>query len=150
ETELATTEAEAAALSQRRNELENAVAILAGANPTSFKLPALDDANTKWNPQPPEVPAGMPGDLLERRPDVAEAERQLASVNARIGVAKAAFFPVLSLTGSGGYVSADIDTLFNWDGRIWSVGPSLSLPIFAGGRNRANYKRSKAAYEEAI
>src|SRR5207245_9816564 len=63
ETELATTEAEAASLSQRRNELENAIAILAGANPGSFKLPALDDATTKWNPQPPVVPAGIPGEL---------------------------------------------------------------------------------------
>src|SRR5207244_11123677 len=124
-------------------------AILVGANPATFKLPALARANTNWNPQPPEIPAGLPADLLERRPDVAEAERQLASANARIGVAKAAFFPVLSLTGSGGYVSAAIDSLFKWDSRAWSLGPSLSLPIFAGGRNRANYKRSQAAHEEA-
>src|SRR6266700_4673474 len=88
EIELDTTEAEAASLAQRRNELENAIAILVGANPATFKLPALDDANTKWNPQPPVVPAGLPAALLERRPDVAEAERQLAAANARIGVAK--------------------------------------------------------------
>jgi multidrug efflux system outer membrane protein len=88
--------------------------------------------------------------LLERRPDVAEAERQLAAANARIGVAKAAFFPVLRLTASGGYASADIDNLFNWESRVWSIGPSLSLPIFAGGRNRADYRRSQAAYQEAI
>ena len=92
----------------------------------------------------------MPADLLERRPDVAEAERQLASANARIGVAKAAFFPVLTLTGSGGYVSGDFDSLFKWDSRAWSIGPSLSLPIFAGGRNRANYRRSQAVFEEAV
>jgi multidrug efflux system outer membrane protein len=92
----------------------------------------------------------LPADLLERRPDVAEAERRLASANARIGVAKAAFFPVLTLTGSGGYLSADIDTLFNWSSRSWSIGPSLSLPIFAGGRNRANYRRSKAVFEETV
>jgi multidrug efflux system outer membrane protein len=88
--------------------------------------------------------------LLERRPDVAEAERQLAAANARIGVAKAAFFPVLLLTGSGGYLSADVESLFNWSGRAWSIGPSLSLPIFAGGRNRANYRRSQSAYDESI
>jgi multidrug efflux system outer membrane protein len=88
--------------------------------------------------------------LLERRPDVAESERQLAAANASIGVAKAAFFPVLRLTGSGGYVSGDIDTLFNWEGRVWSIGPSLSLPIFAGGRNLANHKRSQSAYEETV
>jgi multidrug efflux system outer membrane protein len=88
--------------------------------------------------------------LLERRPDVSEAERQLASANARIGVAKAAFFPVLRLTGSGGFVSGDIDSLFKWESRVWSIGPSLSLPIFAGGRNRAEYKRSQSAYQEAV
>jgi multidrug efflux system outer membrane protein len=150
ETELATTEAEAASLAQRRHELENALAILVGANPAVFQLSALDRAQANWNPSPPTIPAGLPGDLLERRPDVAEAERQLASANARIGVAKAAFFPVLTLTGSGGYVSADVDTLFNWEGRAWSIGPSLSLPLFTGGRNRANYRRSQAAYEEAV
>src|SRR5204862_441952 len=128
--------------------LENALAILAGNNPATFRLPA--SSTNDWNPQPPEIPAGLPADLLERRPDVAEAERQLASANARVGVAKAAFFPVLSLTGSGGYVSGEIDSLFNWDSRTWSIGPSVSLPIFTGGRNRANYKRSQAAFEEAI
>ena len=97
--ELATTEAEAAGLSQRRAELENALAILVGSNPASFRLAAINAAD--WNEQPPLIPAGLPADLLERRPDVADAERQLASANARIGVAKAAFFPVLTLTGSG-------------------------------------------------
>ncbi|HEX4119521.1 MAG TPA: efflux transporter outer membrane subunit [Verrucomicrobiae bacterium] len=148
ETELATTEAEAAALAQQRAELENALAILAGSNPASFHL-AATGAN-HWKPLPPEIPAGLPSDLLERRPDVAEAERQLASANAKIGVAKAAFFPVLTLTGSGGYLSADVDTLFNWNSRTWSIGPSLSLPIFAGGRIRANYRRSRAAFEESV
>jgi multidrug efflux system outer membrane protein len=150
ETELANTEAEAASLAQRRHELENALAILVGANPTAFQLSALDRAPAQWNPPPPTIPAGLPADLLERRPDVAEAERQMASANARIGVAKAAFFPVLTLTGSGGYVSADVDSLFNWEGRAWSIGPSLSLPLFTGGRNLANYRRSQAAYAEAV
>ena len=148
ETELATTEADAAALARRRSELENALAILVGSAPSSFRLPAA--TSTNWNPVPPEIPAGLPADLLERRPDVAEAERQLAAANARIGVAKASFFPVLSLTASGGYLSGELDTLFKWDSRVWSVGPSLSLPIFAGGRNRANYRRSRAVFEEAI
>ncbi|MBI2949695.1 MAG: efflux transporter outer membrane subunit [Verrucomicrobia bacterium] len=206
ETELATTEAEAASLAKRRAELENALAILVGENPAAFRLnsrrvpphpgplprgegesfaalalaggigdvrrsngdslsvgrgqgegkggvdsPGGSKTEThSWNPPLPDIPAGLPSDLLERRPDVAEAERQLSAANARIGVAKAAFFPVLRLTGSGGYVSGDIDNLFNWDSRVWSIGPSLSLPIFAGGRHRANYKRSQAAYEEAI
>jgi len=150
ETELATAEAEAASLAKRRAELENALAVLVGESPAKFQLTALAEANLKWNPQPPVIPAGLPADLLERRPDVAAAERQLAAANARIGVAKAAFFPVLRLTGSGGYVSGDIDNLFNWDSRVWSIGPSLSLPIFAGGRNRATYRRSQSAYEETV
>jgi len=149
ETELATTEADAASLAQQRDQQENAIAILVGKNPANFKLGALENADTNWNPQPPVIPAGLPADLLERRPDVAQAERQLASANAKIGVAKAAFFPVLTLTGSGGYLSGDVSTLFNWDSRTWSIGPSLSLPIFAGGRNRANYQRSQAAFAEA-
>jgi multidrug efflux system outer membrane protein len=148
ETELATTEADAASLAQRRNQLENALAILVGANPSSFHLTAT--TNNAWNPEPPIIPAGLPAELLERRPDVAEAERQLASANARIGVAKGAFFPALSLTASGGYLSGDVQTLFNWDSHVWSIGPSLSLPIFAGGRNRANYKRAQAAFEESV
>jgi multidrug efflux system outer membrane protein len=92
----------------------------------------------------------LPADLLERRPDVAEAERQLASANARIGVAKAAFFPVLRLTGSAGYLSGEVDNLFNWDSRIWSIGPSLSLPIFATARNHAKLRNTQAAFEESV
>jgi hydrophobe/amphiphile efflux-1 (HAE1) family protein/NodT family efflux transporter outer membrane factor (OMF) lipoprotein len=148
ETELATTGAEAASLAHRRDKLENALAILVGSNPSVFHLPAAPAAD--WNPRPPAIPAGLPSELLERRPDVAAAERQLASANAKIGLAKGAFFPALTLTGSGGYLSGDVDSLFNWNSRTWSFGPSLSLPIFAGGRNRANYKRSQAAFVEAV
>ena len=148
ETEFADTEAELAALMKRRSELENAIAILTGENPSNFRLAAVEESS--WDPQPPIVPAGLPADLLERRPDVADAERQLASANARIGMAKAAFFPVVRLTGSGGFVSGDIESLFNWESRVWSLGPSVSLPIFAGGRNLANLNRSRAAYEEAV
>jgi outer membrane protein, multidrug efflux system len=150
ETELAITEAEAASLAQRRDQLENALAILVGENASTFTVGRLDSTNALWNPQPPEIPAGLPADLLERRPDVSEAERQLAAANGRIGVAKAAFFPVVRLTGSGGYLSGDVESLFNWDSRVWSIGPSFSLPIFAGGRNRANYRRAQFAYAEAL
>jgi multidrug efflux system outer membrane protein len=148
ETEQATTEADLADLARQRAQLENAIAVLAGANPSEFKLAAL--ATTNWNPQPPEIPVGLPSDLLERRPDVSIAERQLASANAKIGVAKGSFFPVLTLTGSGGYISGDVASLFNLDSRTWTMGPTLSLPIFAGGRLRANYKRAKSAFEEAV
>jgi multidrug efflux system outer membrane protein len=147
ETELATTEADSASLAQRRAQFENALAILVGSNPSSFRLSVLTNSN--WDLPPPEIPAGLPSHLLERRPDVAEAERQLASANARIGVAKGAFFPVVSLTASGGYLSGDVESLFNWDSRVWSIGPSVSLPLFAGGRIRANYKRSQAAFDES-
>jgi multidrug efflux system outer membrane protein len=149
QTELATTEAEAASLVRQRDELENAIAILVGEIPSTFKLPALN-ADKSWSPEPPSIPAGLPADLLERRPDVAAAERQLASANAKIGVAKGAFFPVVTLTASGGYLSGDVQTLFNWDSHVWSIGPSVSLPIFAGGRNRANLQRAHAAYDESV
>lgn len=145
-TELAITEAEVAAVTRRRVELENALAILTGQQPSTFRIAPQPE----WRAQMPVIPAGLPSDLLERRPDVAEAERQLAAENARIGVAKAAFFPVLRLTGSGGFLSADVESLFNWESRVWSIGPSLSLPIFAGGRNRANYQRAQARFEEAV
>ena len=148
ETELASTESDAAALARRRAELENAIAILIGENPSTFALPPVSGG--KWHPEPPAIPAGLPADLLERRPDVAQAERQLASANAKIGVAKAGFFPVVSLTASGGYLSGDIESLFRWDSRTWTLGPSVSLPIFAGGRNLANYRRSQAAFDEAV
>ena len=145
-TELATAEADLAAASRQRVELENALAILAGQQPSTFRIEPVAD----WRAEMPLIPAGLPSELLERRPDIAEAERQLAAENARIGVAKASFFPALRLTGSGGYLSADVESLFNWESRVWSIGPSISLPIFAGGRNRANYQRAKARYEEAV
>jgi multidrug efflux system outer membrane protein len=148
ETELAATESELAALLRRRTEQENGLAILLCEFPTNFKLPPLSNA-TPWNAASPEIPPGLPSELLERRPDVAQAERELAAANARIGVAKAAYFPVITLTGSGGYLSAEFDNLFDWSSRIWSIGPSISLPIFAQARNRANVRRTRAAFEEA-
>ena len=148
-TELATSEAELASVKLRRVELENAIAILVGETPSSFTLARYQNAEG-WKSVPPAVPPGLPSNLLERRPDIAEAERQLAADNARIGVAKGAFFPALRLTGSGGYMSAEMDSLFKWDSRFWSIGPSISLPIFAGGRNKANLRRSRARFEESV
>jgi multidrug efflux system outer membrane protein len=147
ETELASTEAEAAALSNHRSALQNALAVLVGENASAFQLPATAGLS---GGEPPSVPAGLPSQLLERRPDVAAAERNLASANARIGVAKAAFFPAISLTGGAGWTSGDMDRLFNADSRIWSIGPSLYLPIFQGGRNKANLARSRAVYDETV
>jgi multidrug efflux system outer membrane protein len=149
-TEVATSEAEIAGAKRRRVELENAIAILAGENPSTFNLANHEGTSAIWDAAPPAVPADLPSNLLERRPDIAEAERRLAADNARIGVAKAAFFPALRLTGSGGFMSAEFDSLFNWESRCWSIGPSLSLPIFAGGRNAANLRRSRARFEESV
>jgi multidrug efflux system outer membrane protein len=145
ETELAVTEAESAALANRRATLQNALAVLVGEPAGAFTLAAVQSSNT-----PLFIPPGLPSELLERRPDIASAERSLAAANARIGVAKAAFFPAISLTGSAGFASGDVDRLFNADSRLWSIGPSLYLPIFQGGRNRANLERSRAAYDESV
>lgn len=157
ETELAGTEAEAAALARRRATLQDALAVLVGEPASTFTMiDVADAAGGAKTPaavpvvSPPAIPAGLPSELLERRPDIAAAERALAAANARIGVAKAAFFPAISLTGSAGYASGDIDRLFDADSRTWSIGPSLYLPIFQGGRNRANLERSRAAYEESV
>jgi multidrug efflux system outer membrane protein len=146
ETELATAETDIAALTNRRAALQNALAVLVGVPAAEFSVEADADPAAL----PPAIPAGLPADLLERRPDIAAAERALASANARIGVAQAAFFPAISLTGAAGFASGDIDRLFNSDSRAWSIGPSLYLPIFQGGRNHANLERSRAVYDEGV
>jgi multidrug efflux system outer membrane protein len=147
ETELNSTEAELIETDRRRAEVEHALALLVGQPASAFVVNELPlEANTL----PPVIPAGLPGDLLERRPDIAEAERVLAAANARIGVAKAAFFPVVRLTGIAGFESMDVDTLFDSESRAWAIGPSITLPIFQGGRNRANLKRSQAVFEENV
>jgi multidrug efflux system outer membrane protein len=99
------------------------------------------------NITPPDVPAGLPSALLQRRPDIVEAEQLLEASSARIGVAKAAFFPTIKLTSTAGLASADLGTFLNWPSRVWSVGPSIHVPIFEGGRNRANLKAAEARYE---
>lgn len=147
ETELDSTEAEILSVQRARAEVEHALAVLIGKPASDFTLRELTLASTAL---PPVIPAGLPSDLLERRPDIAEAERAMAAANARIGVAKAAFFPVVRLTGLAGFESMDVDTLFNWQSRAWSMGPSITWPIFQGGRNRANLKRAQAAYEENV
>lgn len=147
ETELAATEADAAALAIRRSATQNALAVLLGEPaPLISGISALD---SQLPTPPPPIPAGLPGDLLTRRPDIAAAERSLAAASARIGVAKSAFFPTIALTGAAGYASADISDLTKPDSRLWSFGPSVYLPLFQGGRNRANLARSRAAYDEA-
>lgn len=130
---------------RQRAETESELALLCGQPASSFQI--------KEHPldiQPPEIPVGLPSDLLERRPDIARAERTLAARNADIGVAYAAFFPTVHLTGQAGYLSVETKNLFNWESSVWSLGPSVSLPLFTGGRNQANLKEARAAYEEAV
>jgi multidrug efflux system outer membrane protein len=143
--EVESAKAELAAAQQSQAQWHNALAILCGKPPSAFD-PALADAL----PPLPAIAPDLPSALLERRPDVAEAERQLAARNAQIGVAKAAFFPVLRLTASGGLLSGELSDLFDWESRVWSISPSVSLPVFQGGRNRASLERAWAAYEEGV
>lgn len=145
ETELASTQAEVVALQRLRNESVTAIAVLIGTPPSSFSLSAAPDDLT-----PPDIAPDLPSSLLERRPDIAAAERQMAAASARIGIAETAFFPSISLTGNAGYASTEIDSLFDWDNRTWGFGPAVYLPIFDAGRNNANLERAKQAYEEAI
>ena len=145
--ELAGAENDLLVLDQRRDALHRVLAVLCGQLPETF-APAL--AGADGPAVIPALPVGLPSDLLERRPDVAAAERTLAATNAQIGVAKAAFFPSIRLIGAAGYNSAELDSLFAWDSRQWALGPSISLPIFQGGRNIANLARAKAVYAEAV
>ncbi|MGI8605093.1 MAG: efflux transporter outer membrane subunit [Verrucomicrobiales bacterium] len=145
ETELAATESEAVALEKLRSELINAIAVLVGQPASSFSLSVRP-----LREEPPAVPAGVPSDLLERRPDVAEAERRTAAANARIGVAKAAFFPSVRLTGRAGFESAEIADLLQSPSRAWSIGPSVNIPIFEQVVNKSVYDRRKLEYEETV
>ena len=146
QTEVATTQAEYEGTTRRRADLENALAVLLGQTPEAFSLAMQGIAPVV----PPPVPIGLPSDLLERRPDVAEAERLLMARNAEIGVAKAAYFPSIKLIGGIGYESNDLQTLLNRDSMIWALGASLAQPIFDGGRISANVQRVEAAYKENL
>jgi multidrug efflux system outer membrane protein len=142
---LASAQAQLATLQQNRAQLEHAVAVLVGQPPETFSLP-FHPLNTRL----PVIPAGLPSDLLERRPDVAAAERRVAAQNAQIGVAIAAYFPQVNLTGQTGFDSGDLSMLFNWESRIWSYGPNIQFPIFEGGQISADVKQQRAAYEENV
>ena len=128
-----------------RGEMENALATLLGEPASNLRVPRRPLAGTR-----PKIPVGLPSELLERRPDIASAERTLAAANERIGVATAAFFPRIRLTGAAGFESADFGMLFNAESRFWQIGPSISVPIFEGGRNVANLQSARARYEQAL
>ena len=102
------------------------------------------------NGPPPQIPVGLPSELLERRPDIAAAERSVASANAGIGVANAAYFPVLSLVAGVGFESTHIANWFSWPSHLWSVGPSLVQTVFDGGRRRAVSDQAQAVYDATV
>jgi multidrug efflux system outer membrane protein len=145
QTDLAATRADLADTTRQRAETLDALALLCGEPASSFTLPAATAAE-----EPPLVPIGIPSDVLERRPDVAAAERDLAAKNAQIGVARAAYFPILRLTGQGGCLSGEANNLFTMDSLTFSLGPSVSLPIFTAGRTAAQVRQAEASCREAL
>lgn len=152
ETQLKTAQAQLIDLGVSRAQFEHAIAILTGKPPAGVTV-----ATEPITSQPPEIPAGIPSDLLQRRPDIAAAERQMAAVNEQIGIATAAFFPSLLLTGSVGLESGRIADWFTWPSHIWSVGPQVAETIFDAGRRhaqsdlaRANFDISVADYRQTV
>jgi NodT family efflux transporter outer membrane factor (OMF) lipoprotein len=145
DTQLAATQAQAADARLQRAQIEHAIAVLIGVPPAAFDLPAgpLDG-------EPPAIPPDLPARVLERRPDIAAAERRVAAANAQIGVASAAFFPAVTLSASGGFVSTQLQQWLSWPMRFWSVGPALAMTLFDGGARRAVKAQAVASYDETV
>jgi multidrug efflux system outer membrane protein len=139
------TKAQRQALQIQRAQSEHAIAVLLGRPVEGFSLPDQPSNST-----PPVIPAGLPSDLLERRPDIAEADRYVAAATAQIGVAKAAYFPQLSLTGAVGYESTNAMSLLNWQNTIASLAASAVAPIFTGGRLKAGVEQAQAQYRGSL
>lgn len=149
--ERANAEADLHEVQRQRNLVEHALATLVGSTPSAPLLAAQMDTTAAQLPQPPAIPVGLPASLVGQRPDLAASVAQLKAANAQIGVAEGAFYPALSLTGNFGYASQSLNDLTNGDARQFSAGPlALSLPIFDGGRNRANLALAQARYDEAL
>lgn len=151
-TTLDSAESAATNLGIARAQFEHAIAVLVGKQASDFSLPVRPVVAA-----PPPIPIGLPSQLLERRPDVAAAERNMASANAQIGVAKAAFYPTLDLSASGGLESSTFKHLFDWSSRFWSVGPTVSETVYDGGLRRATvnqfiatYNANVAAYRQSV
>ncbi|SEM45508.1 efflux transporter, outer membrane factor (OMF) lipoprotein, NodT family [Pseudomonas sp. ok272] len=145
QTQLKSTQADMIDLIWQRAQFENAIAVLMGQAPAAFSL-----AETQVIPALPQVPLSVPSQLLERRPDIASAERSVIAANARIGVATAAYYPDVSLSMSGGYSSSTSKDLFSLPNRFWSVGPKLDLPLFDGGQRSAEVDRTEAVYDQTV
>jgi NodT family efflux transporter outer membrane factor (OMF) lipoprotein len=144
-TQLETTRAQAIDVGVGRAQFEHAVAVLIGKPPASFSLAPLP-----LTAPPPPIPVGLPSYLLERRPDIAAAERLMASANAQIGVAKAVYYPLVNLAAAGGFESGSITTLLTGPSILWSAGPSALLTVFDFGRRRAASDQAIAAYDQAV
>lgn len=146
ETQLETVRAQAIDLGVQRAKLEHAIAVLIGKSPAELSL-----APAPLDIQAPEIPVSLPSELLERRPDIAAAERKIAAANAQIGVAKAAYYPTLNLASTNGFQSPNADTLFTMARRYWSLGPAgLALTLFDGGAKNAQYKQAIDAYDATV
>lgn len=130
-----------------RAQFETAIAVLVGENPASFALPSL---GTGWAPVVPAVPTELPAALLERRPDIASAERAVAAANANIGVEKAAFFPTISLSSDGGFNGNQLSSLFSSASSLWSLGATVSETILDWGARSARVAQARAAYDAAV
>jgi len=141
-----TASAEIPALEQQIEQQENLLSILLGQNPGD--IPRGQTLTEQR--QPPEVPTGLPSSLLERRPDIRQAEAQLVAANAQIGVARAAYFPQISLSGAGGFQSSALSSLFSGPAGAWSFGASLTQPIFTGGRLRSEVRLAEARQQTAV
>jgi NodT family efflux transporter outer membrane factor (OMF) lipoprotein len=144
-TQLETTRAQAIDVRIQRAQFEHAIAVLIGKPASEFSLPVAPLATL-----PPRIPAGIPSQLLQRRPDIAAAERRVASANAQIGVARSAYYPVISLGGAGGFESAVIGTLIQGPSALWSVGAAAVETIFEGGRRKALSEQAQAAYDQTV
>ncbi|WP_369959333.1 efflux transporter outer membrane subunit [Pseudomonas benzenivorans] len=144
-TQLKSTEAQAIDLRWQRAQLEHAIAVLVGVPPSELGIAPRDAL-----PLLPQIPVALPSQLLERRPDVAAAERRVMAANAQIGVAEAAWYPDLRLSASGGYRGSSFADWVSLPNRFWSIGPDLALTLFDGGARRAELQRSEAAYEQTV
>jgi len=150
ETLLLTTQAQLIDLDATRNQLEHAIAILVGKAPAAFSLAPVKSDAAALQASMPVIPTGLPSDLLERRPDIANAERLAAAANANIGVARSAYFPSLTLGASGGYSSLTYGQLFDIPSRIWSLGSTLAATLFDGGARSARTDQATAAFDAAV
>jgi NodT family efflux transporter outer membrane factor (OMF) lipoprotein len=147
ETQLKSTQAQAIDLGVQRAQLEHAIALLIGKPASDFFLPTAPLALVSV---PPPVPVGVPSELLERRPDIAGAERRVAAANAQIGVTEAAWYPTVKLSAAGGFEASSFSRWLNWPSRLWAVGPSVSETVFDGGLRRAQNEQVRAAYDGTV